>query len=171
MKTQDEITRNFLNKVRRFDEQQNKKSSLINEDSSSHKSTSSKNAIAVTDDPRFGNNVLTNQIQQFRTSVESGAQFSKPENGDVTEAPLIYIPSTNNLVFSGVIPCLNNMKFQFSLRTSTGNGCFIWTDGMILSQENMKILNKLWGFYKNWVEQWNTESSDLEKMADIINNQ
>lgn len=122
-------------------------------------------AIAITDDPKFGQNTLSNQIAQFKASVESGAQFSRPDEDNVSDSPLIYMPTTNNLVFSGIIPCLNNLKFQFVLKTSTGNGCFVWTDGLVLSKENMEILNKLFGFYKNWREQWNMEAADLEKMA------
>jgi hypothetical protein len=109
--------------------------------------------------------VLTTQIQQFRSSVESGAQFSKVNPENVSECPLIYMPSTGNLVFSGTIPCLNNLKWQFVLKTSTGNGCFLWADGLILNKENMQILNKLYGFYLNWREQWNSESADLERMV------
>lgn len=127
------------------------------------------NAIAITDDPRFGQNALSSQIEQFRSAVESGAQFSKPGE-DVSSCPLIYLPDTGNLVFSGTIPCLNNLKWQFVLRTSTGSGCFIWSDGMILSKENMQILSKLQGFYLNWKESWETESADLERMAENFRN-
>lgn len=127
-------------------------------------------AIAITDDPKFGQNVLTNQIEEFRTTVESGAQFTKPDPNDVSTAPLIYIPSKNNLVFSGIIPRMNNLKFQFVLKTETGNGCFVWADKLILNKDNIKIINKIYGFYENWVEQWNMETTTLEKMADHINN-
>lgn len=140
---------------------------LLNEEAGDN---SKLDAIAITDDPKFGQNVLTNQIQEFRTTVESGAQFTKPDNGDVSTAPLIYIPSKSNLVFSGIIPRLNNLKFQFVLKTETGNGCFVWADKLILNKENIKIINKLFGFYENWVEQWNMEASTLEKMANHIQN-
>jgi hypothetical protein len=29
----------------------------------------------------------------------------------------------------------------------------------------LQILNKLYGFYENWKEQWQMEASDLEKLA------
>ncbi len=173
VRTQDEITRDMLNRLRIL-EGENETSGtarrMINEaegdeDNRTNKVEGTENGIAITDDPIFGQNVLTNQIQQFRTSVESGAEFSKPEMSKVSECPLIYIPKTGNLVFSGVIPCLNNLKWQFVLKTNTGNGCFIWADGMIMNKENMQILNKLYGFYCNWKEQWCMESSSLESMA------
>jgi hypothetical protein len=164
IKTDEEITRDILTTIRNINEGISEKKNgkkLLREAEDREKS----NAIAITDDPMFGQNVLTNQIQSFRSSVEGGAQFSKPENEDVASSPLIYLPDDGNLVFSGVIPCLNNLKWQFVLKTSTGNGCFTWCDGLILTKENMAILNKLYGYYVNWKESWTMEASDLEALA------
>lgn len=166
IKTQDDITRDMLSVIRHIKEGNNQSGSLLTEE----KTENTSNAIAITDEPKFGQNALTNQIQQFRSSVESGAQFSKVNNDNVSECPLIYMPETGNLVFSGVIPCLNNLKWQFVLKTSTGNGCFVWADGLILNKDNMQILNKLFGFYQNWREQWNSESADLERMVQNMQN-
>lgn len=159
-----DVTRDMLNKVRTLQEATiNAKTVLTESEDKKLK------PIAITDEPKFGQNVLTSQIQQFRSSVESGAQFSKVNPEKVSECPLIYMPDTGNLVFSGVIPCLNNLKWQFVLKTSTGNGCFLWADGLILNKDNMQILNKLYGFYCNWKEQWNQESADLDKMVQNMN--
>ena len=165
-KTDYEITRDMLNTIRRINESAGaKKVRLLTEE----REEGTTDAIAITDDPRFGQNVLTTQIESFRSSVEGGAQFSKPEEEDVASSPLIYLPKDGNLVFSGVIPCLNNLKWQFVLKTSTGNGCFTWCDGLILNKDNMAILNKLYGYYLNWKDSWNTEAGDLEKMAQHFN--
>lgn len=165
-KSQDDVTRSMLDRIRSIQESNTPNKQMLNEE----KELKEYDAVAITDDPKFGQNALTNQIQQFRSSVESGAQFNKPNEDNVSESPLIYIPKTQNLVFSGVIPCLNNLKFQFALKTNTGNGCFIWSEGMILNKENMQILNKLQGFYLNWREQWNSEAADLEKMVQNLQN-
>ena len=166
IKSQDDITRDMLSVIRHIKENNTQTGSLLTEE----KTETTSNAIAITDEPKFGQNALTNQIQQFRSSVESGAQFSKVDNNNVSECPLIYMPETGNLIFSGVIPCLNNLKWQFVLKTSTGNGCFVWADGLILNKDNMQILNKLFGFYQNWREQWNSESADLERMVQNMQN-
>lgn len=160
-----EDSRHFLGIIRGLQEEAREPESVVitEEDTKDRKKS-----IAITDDPRFGQSVLTNQIEQFRSSVESGAQFSKADEDNVAESPLIFMPETGNLVFSGVIPCLNNMKWQFVLKTSTGNGCFLWVDGLILNKDNIQILNKLFGFYQNWREQWNSEASDLEKMVNNV---
>lgn len=160
-----DYTRDILDKIRKIEETSIKTKQSLNEDIEQRTAS---DGIAITDDPVFGQNTLTNQIQQFRTSVESGAQFSKPDSAKVSESPLIYMPNENNLIFSGVIPCLNNLKFQFKLRTNTGDGCFLTTNGLVLNDKNLEILNKLYGFYENWKEQWNMESSTLEQMANHI---
>lgn len=126
------------------------------------------NGIAITNDPKFGNNVLASQIEMFRSSVDGGAEFTDPSEENVAESPLIYMPDDKNLVFSGTIPSLNNLKWQFKLRTNTGDGCFVWTDGFILNEKNLKTLHKLQGFYENWKNDWQKESGDLERMGKAI---
>ena len=170
VRTQDDITRDMLGMIRHIQESNMSKGRLLTEEAENENNDDKSTSIAITDEPKFGQNALTNQIQQFRSSVESGAQFAKVNPNNVSECPLIYMPETGNLVFSGTIPCLNNLKWQFVLKTSTGNGCFVWADGLILNKDNMQILNKLFGFYQNWREQWNSESADLERMVQNMQN-
>lgn len=152
-------TVNMLNKLRSLNESC-KNVSTLNENSNG-------DAIAITDDPKFGEKVLSNQISQFQSSVDSSAQFSKSNSENPADSPLIYMPDTGNIVFSGTIPSLNNMKWQFVLKNNTGDGCFVWTDGMILNKENLMILNKLQGFYKNWCEQWRQSAKELEQLNNL----
>ena len=100
--------------------------------------------------------------------VESGAQFNEANPDKPGDSPLIFLPDTKNLVFSGTIPSLNNLKWQFVLKTSTGNGCFVWADGLIVSKDNLQILNKLYGYYQNWRESWQMEAADLDRMVQNI---
>ena len=134
------------------------------------KDTKKTDAIAITDDPKFGTRVLSSQIESFRMQVESGAQFNEANPDEVGDSPLIFMPETKNMVFSGTIPALNNLKWQFVLKTSTGNGCFSWADGLIVNKDNLQTLNKLQGYYLNWREQWNQEAADLDRMVQNIKN-
>ena len=162
---EDIATRNILDKIRSISEKRSYAITSLNEIKSTiNEENSNVKAIAITDDPRFGENVLSNQIEEFRSSVEGGAQFNKPEQGKVEDAPLVFMPETGNLVFGGVIPCLNNMRWQFVLKTNTGNGCFIWS--IIHSVAD----NYLRGYYKNWYLSWMEQSADLERLVKIINN-
>jgi hypothetical protein len=155
----------MLNIMRRkINENVDNKKTLINE---SVEDGTKESAIAITDDPKFGDKVLTNQMNQFLSSVDSGAQFTKPNAENPADSPLIYMPETGNMVFSGTIPSLNNLKWQFVLKNNTGDGCFMWADGLILNKENLMTLNKLMGFYSNWKTQWQTSAKELEQLANL----
>ena len=165
---EDDVTRNMLDKIRAI----RTKSSgtgwgIIKEEKESNEKGDVKktDAIAITDDPKFGERVLSCQIESFRTQVESGAQFNEANPDKVSDSPLIFMPETKNMVFSGTIPALNNLKFQYVLETNTGNGCFVWADGLIINKDNIQTLNKLYGHYMNWRDDWRSEAADLDRMV------
>lgn len=160
---EDEVTRNMLSKVRAIMDAKKPSYGLIKEEKEEKEDKT--DAIAITDDPKFGTRVLSSQIESFRMQVESGAQFNEANPDNVSDSPLIFMPETKNMVFSGTIPALNNLKWQFVLKTSTGNGCFIWADGLIINRDNLQTLNKLQGFYLNWRQEWNEEAADLDRMV------
>ena len=166
---EDDVTRSMLDRIRAI---RTKNSGtgwgIIKEEKESEEKGKKVDAIAITDDPRFGQNVLSSQIETFRLQVESGAQFNEANPEKVSDSPLIFMPETKNMVFSGTIPALNNLKFQFVLETNTGNGCFIWSDGLIVNKDNIQVLNKLYGYYQNWRESWRTEAADLDRMVQNI---
>jgi hypothetical protein len=151
---EDAMTRNILNRIR---QKENSCNFLLKEEANA-------DAISITNDPKFGQEVLKNQIDEFRSTVDGGAQFASESNSQ-TDSPLVYIPSTGNLVFSGTIPALNNLKWQFSLKDSDGTGLFIWSEGLRLNKENIRVLNKLYGHYENWKKQWEQSSSMLENLG------
>ena len=151
---EDLMTRNMLDAIRT-------KSQIIKEDTNQ---LENQDAIAITNDPKFGQDVLKNQIEEFKASVDGGAQFAKENANSPSNSPLVYMPSTGNLVFSGTIPALNNLKWQFSLRDSDGTGLFIWSEGLRLNKENLQVLSKLYGHYQNWKKEWEASSGMLENL-------
>ena len=163
---EDDVTRSMLDRIRSI---RGKASGtgwgIIKEEKENDEKTEKTDAIAITDDPKFGTNVLSSQIESFRTQVDSGARFSEANPDNVSESPLIFMPETKNMVFSGTIPALNNLKWQYVLETNTGNGCFIWADGLIVNKDNIQTLNKLYGHYQNWRDNWRMEAADLDRMV------
>ena len=150
---EDTMTRSILNQIRN-----NNFRHVLNENTVP-------DAIAITNDPKFGQEVLKNQIEEFKSTVDGGAQFANENANNPTESPLVYMPSTGNLVFSGTIPSLNNLKWQFSLKDSDGAGLFIWSEGLRLNKENLQTLNKLHGHYLNWKNQWEQSGSMLDNLG------
>ena len=146
-------TRNMLNTIRH----------LLNEDNSGN-GLNNKGAIAITNDPKFGENVLSNQIEQFKASVDGGAEFAGGNEENPEDSPLIYFPDNGNIIFSGKI---RNITWQFVLKDESGEGCYIWTDKLQLTEENSKILFKLRGFYLNWKQGWDKEGDSLEKLKNL----
>lgn len=102
-------------------------------------------AIAITNDPKFGQNVLRNQIASFKQAVHGGAKFSTENAENPKSNPLVFFPKTGNLVFSGSIPSLADLKFQFSLNDVTG-APYIFVEGLSLTEETITTLNKMKGF-------------------------
>ena len=118
-----------------------------------------RDSIAITNDPRFGQNVLQNQIDSFKQTVNNGARFAKENTEEAESNPLVFFPETGNLVFSGSIPNLSGLKFQYSLNDVTG-APYIFVDGLALTDDVIMTLNKMNGHYKNWRDEW-LESGDL----------
>lgn len=152
MKGRLDETRNMLNTIRH----------MINEEN--QPGETSKGAIAITDDPKFGQSVLTSQKDEFKASVDGGAEFSAGDENNPEESPLIYFPDNGNLIFSGRI---RNIKWQFVLKDESGEGCYIWCDKLQLTEENSKTLFKLRGFYKNWCDSWRREGASLDKLKNL----
>lgn len=95
--------------------------------------------------------LFKNSIQPCRTQF--GADFSKLKN------PMLYYPD-GDITLSGVIPSLNNAKFQFRFLEPSGNGCFIWLDSIQLTDDTINRINKIYGVYKNWRQQLSTSEDN-----------
>lgn len=120
--------------------------------------------IPITNDIKFGGNLLDTEIENFKQAVHSGAKFSKDESGDDSKSnALVYFPDTGNLVFSGSIPVLNDLKFQFSLNDLT-RAPYVFVDGLILTDETIETLNKLRAYYLNWCEDWQNKNDILDNL-------
>lgn len=75
------------------------------------------------------------------------------------KTPMLYYPQDGDVVLSGEIGGLNNAKFQFRLKDPTGEGCFIWTEPIQLTETNINQLKVVYGVFKNW-------KTDLETAED-----
>lgn len=152
-----DITKNMISQIKLMNEKQIKKK-YINEEKENE------DAIAITNDPKFGQNVLKNQIASFKQAVHGGAKFSEENSNNAKSNPLVFFPKTGNLVFSGSIPSLADLKFQFSLNDVTG-APYIFVEGLSLTEETITTLNKMKGFYENWKDEWFAAGDLLDKLG------
>lgn len=141
------VAKTLLSQIRTMNEGPLKKKRFINEENTKE------DAIAITNDARFGENVLQNQIAAFKQAVHGGAKFGNEDKENAKSNPLVYFPKTGNLVFSGSIPSLADLKFQFSLNDVTG-APYIFVDGLSLTEETVTTINKIRAYYLNWRSEW-----------------
>ena len=86
--------------------------------------------------------------------AQFGADFSK------SKTPMLYYPDDGDVVLSGVIGDLNDAKFQFRYKDASGNGCYLFTSPVQLTDETLKKMNVILGVFKNW-------KKDLSSLEDI----
>ena len=120
--------------------------------------------IAITNEPKFGTNVLQTQINAFKSAVHPGAKFAELNTENPEDSPLVYFPKTGNLVFSGSIPSMANLKFQIRLNDATG-APYIFVEGLSLTSQNCEVLKKLAGFTSNFIDEWNAAGDVLDKLG------
>lgn len=87
--------------------------------------------------------LMTNTLQSAKQ--EFGADFNSIKN------PMLYYPADGDITLSGVIPELNDAKFQFRYKVGDGAGCYIWANPYLpISDKTIQVLGKVNGVCKNW---------------------
>lgn len=103
-------------------------------------------------DPKDNNDAIPYSAQDtLMTNVlaaakqEFGADFNQIKN------PMLYYPSDGDITLSGVIPEMNDAKFQFRYKVGDGAGCYVWSNPyMPISDKTIQTLSKVNGVCKNW---------------------
>ena len=99
----------------------------------------SPDAIPYTSQDTLMTNVLAAAKQEF------GADFNTIKN------PMLYYPSDGDITLSGIIPEMNDAKFQFRYKVGDGAGCYVWSNPyMPISDKTIQTLSKVNGVCKNW---------------------
>lgn len=98
-------------------------------------------------DEKSGGIPYTDQDELYKFSIEAtrqqfGADYSK------SKSPMLYDPKDGDVTLSGIIPSLGNAPFHY--RYSEENGCYIWLNGLSLTDDVLMKLNRILGVYKNW---------------------
>lgn len=96
--------------------------------------------------------IMANITQTAKTQF--GADFSQ------SDKPMLYYPKDGDVTLSGTISDMNDAKFQFRYKDSSGNGCYVWVSPLQLTDEVIKKLSVINGVFKNW-------KNDLSSAEDI----
>lgn len=148
---EDDFTRNFLaNASNLLKEHSNKNlKTVITEEFQNNEQPQTQNEIVI--DKSDGKLIeLQNNITKFvgALQVDDKSEIVYPLEGDV--------------VFSGVITDMNNLKFQFKYNDQSG-GLYIWADSMLLTKEVAEKLAKLTVIREQWKDYWSSNISQYNQ--------
>jgi hypothetical protein len=91
----------------------------------------------------------TPQFGDVRTSQEEALRKTVGENITLESNALVYYPDSDDMTLNGKINTLN-LTFQFRYNDPSGDGCYIWTDAMQLTETNARTLGKIRDAFGNW---------------------
>ena len=151
---------NFLTRSKILMEEAEKQKKKLNEENeNSFNDDKHGNAFPITKNtPQFGD---------VRTSQEEALLKTIGEQIKLNDESLVYYPDADDLVLNGEIPSMNT-TFQFRYNDPSGRGCYIFCDGLQLTDENSRTIGKILDGFLNWKQTLVQDSSDLfEKLKKV----
>ena len=109
----------------------------------------------------------TPQFGDVRVSMEEAIIKTVGEQVVMKDDALLYYPDTNDLVINGTIPTLN-LTFQFRYQDPSGDGIYIWTDALQLSESNSKTIGKLRNAFLNYKSSLVNDADLLDKLSKTV---
>lgn len=103
---------------------------------------------------------------QFGSTRQTQEATIRKTIGDVEfkEDALKYYPEIKDLAINGELNGLG-LTFQFRYKDPSGDGCYIWADGLQLSDANTKTVEKIRDAFQNW-KQSLVDDGDLMSKLD-----
>jgi hypothetical protein len=110
--------------------------------------------------PQFGD-VRQSQEEAIRKAINNNVQFS--------DGALKYYPKADDMTLDGKIPSLN-LDFQFRYNDPSGDGCYVWTEAMQLTDTNASTLGKIRDAFSNWKDSITQDGDLMEKLKKAAEN-
>ena len=109
----------------------------------------------------------TPQFSDVRNSIEDAIKKTVGEQIKLEDDALKFYPDTEDLVLNGVIPTLN-LTFQFRYQDPSGEGIYVWTDALQLSESNSRTLGKLRNAFLNYKNSITNDGDLIQKLKKVI---
>ena len=105
----------------------------------------------------------TPQFGDVRVYQEETLRKTINENIKMGEDALKYYPDADDLTLDGEINSLN-LRLQFRYNDPSGDGCYIWTDGLQLTEINTRTIGKIRDAFANWKDSLTQNGDLMEKL-------
>ena len=114
-------------------------------------------------DNKFKITKSTPQFGDVRVSQEETLKKTIGEDIEMGDDGLVYYSNNKDLVLTAKIDSLN-IVFQFKYRDQSGDGCYLWANGLQLTESNERTIGKIRDAFKNWKDNLIQDSDLLEKL-------
>lgn len=108
----------------------------------------------------------TPQFGDVRVSQEEAIIKTVGEQVKLNDESLLYYPDADDLVINGELPTLST-TFQFRYNDASGQGIYIWSNGLQMTEENYRTLGKLRDAFVNWKNGLIQDSDLLVKLKKV----
>lgn len=114
--------------------------------------------------------VIKSNDVQFGSVRSSQEDAIRKTIGDVTLKPdaLKYYPDLDDIVINGEVAGIG-LVFQFRYKDPSGDGCYIWAQGLQMSDSNLKTIEKIRDAFLNWKQSIAEDGDLLNKLEKEAN--
>jgi hypothetical protein len=109
----------------------------------------------------------TPQFGDVRVSQEEALLKTIGEQIKLDDDSLLYYPDAEDLVLNGEVKSLNT-SFQFRFNDPSGQGVYIWADGLQLTEENSRTLGKIRDAFLNWKQGLVQDGDLMDKLKKVV---
>ena len=157
--TEEKEQDNFLTRSKVLMEEavDNSKKKILTEEDEGHKDY----FVVKKDTPQFGD---------IRTSQEETIKKTINDNIKLENDALRYYPDSDDMTLDGKIPSLN-LKFQFRYNDPSGDGCYVWSDALQLTDSNIRVVGKIRNSFMNWRDSITQDAGLMEKLKQAAKNE
>lgn len=149
---------NFLTRSKILMEEAENEKKKLNEEKNTFNDTKHGECFPITKTtPQFGD---------VRVSQEEALLKTIGEQITLNDDSLLYYPEADDLVFNGEIKSLNT-TFQFRFNDPSGQGVYIWTEALQLTEENSRTLGKIRDAFLNWKQGLVQDGDLMDKLKKV----
>ena len=123
----------------------------------------------INDDSHEKSFPITKKTPQFgdvRVSQEEALVKTIGQQIKLDDDSLLYYPDADDLVLNGEIPSISS-SFQFRYNDPSGEGVYIWSDGLQLTESNSRTLGKVRDAYLNWRQGLINDGDLMDKLKKV----
>ena len=172
MKKNKDNTRSMLSRIRECINECNKPKMISPEEYEKKllkEETEGEDNSSDSEDKPFKITKSTQQFGDIRISQEETLLKTIGENVELSDDGLVYYPNNKDLVLTAKISALK-IAFQYKYNDPSGDGCYIWANGLQLTETNNRTIGKIRDGFVNWKNNLIQNGDLLDKLHKAATN-